>query len=143
MFDATCSGLQHMCAMMRAEEGRYVNLVPSNELSDFYSLVGVIVYRRAYDKIPRHLRTVEEVHRADGTVVYNLAKIPDEELGLLRFFKDGNPFDRKIIKRPGMTYGYGSRSGGWKKTKSGRYCPKGMTAQIVAERSRAVNPGGA
>jgi DNA-directed RNA polymerase len=131
MFDATCSGLQHMCAMMRAEEGRYVNLVPSDELSDFYSLVGATVYRRAYDKIPEHMRAVEEVHRADVTVAYNFPKIPDEQLGLLRFFKDGNPFDRKIIKRPGMTYGYGSRAGGWQKTKRGRYRPKGMTAQIV------------
>src|SRR5262249_3588625 len=26
MFDATCSGLQHICAMMRAPEGRLVNL---------------------------------------------------------------------------------------------------------------------
>ena len=45
MFDATCSGLQHICAMTRAEEGRYVNLVPSNELSDLYSLVGTKVFR--------------------------------------------------------------------------------------------------
>jgi DNA-directed RNA polymerase len=131
MFDATCSGLQHICAMMRAPEGRYVNLVPSNELSDFYSLVGATVYRREYDKIPEHLRTVEETTKADGTIVYKLPEIPNEKLGLLRFFKDGNPFDRKIIKRPGMTYGYGSRPGGWQKTKSGRYRPKGMTEQIV------------
>ena len=131
VFDATCSGLQHICAIMRAPEGRYVNLVPSNELSDFYSLVGATVYRRAYDKIPKHLRAVEETCKADGTIVYEFKQIPDEELGLLRFFKDGNPFDRKIIKRPGMTYGYGSRAGGWEKTKSGRYRPKGMTEQIV------------
>jgi DNA-directed RNA polymerase len=100
VFDATCSGLQHICAMMRAEEGRLVNLVPSNELRDFYSLVGVAVYK----------------------------KRPE----LRHFFKDSNPFDRKIIKRPGMTYGYGSRPGGWKKTKrAGRPKPKGMTEQIV------------
>jgi DNA-directed RNA polymerase len=30
-----------------------------------------------------------------------------------------------------MTYGYGSRPGGWQETKSGRYRPKGMTEQIV------------
>ena len=131
MFDATCSGLQHICAMKRAPEGQYVNLVPSNEMSDFYSLVGATVYDRAYYKIPEHLRTVEETTKADGTIVYKLPEIPNEKLGLLRFFKDGNPFDRKIIKRPGMTYGYGSRPGGWQKTKSGRYRPKGMTEQIV------------
>ena len=157
MFDATCSGLQHICAMMRAPEGRLVNLtkpesgddlvvlhtlegdsidavVEANGPYDFYSLVGATVYRREYDKIPGHLRTVEEAHRAGGTIVYKFPEIPDEELSLLRFFKDGNPFDRKIIKRPGMTYGYGSRAGGWVKPKGARRYrpkPKGMTEQIV------------
>jgi DNA-directed RNA polymerase len=32
VFDATCSGLQHMCAMVRAEEGRHVNLAPYEEV---------------------------------------------------------------------------------------------------------------
>jgi DNA-directed RNA polymerase len=107
---------------MRAPEGRLVNLtkpatggdhvvlhtlegdavdtvVEPDGPYDFYSIVGVVVWR----------------------------KHPE----LRHFFKDGNPFDRKIIKRPGMTYGYGSRSGGWQATKSGRYRPKGMTEQIV------------
>jgi DNA-directed RNA polymerase len=117
--------------MMRAPEGRYVNLVPSKELSDFYNLVGVIVYRREYDKIPEHLRAIDEITKADGSIVYEFKKIPDEKLGLLRLFKDENPFDRKIIKRPGMTYGYGSRAGGWQKSKLDRSRPKGMTEQIV------------
>src|SRR5262249_46643020 len=85
MFDATCSGLQQMCAMLRADEGRLLNPVPSSELADFYSVVGAVVWRKHPEL--RHL------------------------------FKDGNPFDRKIIKRPGMTYGYGSRAGGWQKSK--------------------------
>ena len=38
-FDATCSGLQHLCAMTRADEGRYVNLVPDDEGDDFYRRV--------------------------------------------------------------------------------------------------------
>jgi DNA-directed RNA polymerase, mitochondrial len=38
-FDASCSGLQHLCAMTRADEGRYVNLVPSEEGDDFYRRV--------------------------------------------------------------------------------------------------------
>src|SRR5262249_48238772 len=112
VFDATCSGLQHICAMMRAPEGRYVNLVPSNELSDFYSLVGVTVYRRAYDKIPEHLRSLDDKGFP--------RQIPDTELGLLRFFKDGNPFDRQIIKRPGMTYGYRNQPCRVRETKAGR-----------------------
>jgi len=101
MFDATCSGLQHLCAMLRAEEGRLVNLTKPDGGSpyDFYSLVGAVVWK----------------------------KHPE----LRHFFKGGNPFDRKFIKRPGMTYGYGSKAGGWLETKRGRYRPKGMTEQIV------------
>jgi len=38
-FDGTCSGLQHMCGMMRAEEGRFVNLTPNEESDDFYRRV--------------------------------------------------------------------------------------------------------
>src|SRR5262249_12523495 len=90
MFDATCSGLQHICAMMRAPEGRLVNLtkpegggdrivlhtlegdtidavVEPNAPYDFYSIVGAVVWR----------------------------KNPE----LRHFCKNGSPFDRKIIKR--------------------------------------------
>ena len=38
-FDASCSGLQHLCAMTRADEGRYVNLVPDDDGDDFYRRV--------------------------------------------------------------------------------------------------------
>jgi DNA-directed RNA polymerase len=38
-FDGSCSGLQHLCAMTRAEEGRFVNLTANEEAEDFYSHV--------------------------------------------------------------------------------------------------------
>jgi DNA-directed RNA polymerase len=40
-FDGSCSGLQHMCAMTRAEEGRFVNLMPAEdgEGDDIYKRV--------------------------------------------------------------------------------------------------------
>jgi DNA-directed RNA polymerase len=44
-FDGSCSGLQHLCAMTRAEEGRYVNLVAADNAEDFYSLVAAQVWR--------------------------------------------------------------------------------------------------
>jgi DNA-directed RNA polymerase, mitochondrial len=47
-FDASCSGLQHMCAMTRAEEGRYVNLT-GNEGDDFYRRVAFRVWQTAPD----------------------------------------------------------------------------------------------
>jgi DNA-directed RNA polymerase, mitochondrial len=44
-FDATCSGLQHLCLMTRAEEGRHVNLASSDEPDDFYQRVAYEVWR--------------------------------------------------------------------------------------------------
>ena len=38
-FDGSCSGLQHLCAMTRAEEGRFVNLTAGNEADDLYRRV--------------------------------------------------------------------------------------------------------
>jgi DNA-directed RNA polymerase len=43
--DASCSGLQHLCAMTRAEQGVLVNLTPSREGDDFYSRVASAAYR--------------------------------------------------------------------------------------------------
>jgi len=66
-------------------------------------------------------------------------KVWREHPELRHFFKDGNPFDREIIKRPAMTYGYGSRAGGWQIDKPKKGAPKrrkkskakGMTEQIA------------
>ncbi len=45
-FDASCSGLQHLCAMTRDEEGaRYVNLTPSEAADDFYRRVAFQVFQ--------------------------------------------------------------------------------------------------
>src|SRR5262249_14445690 len=46
-FDATQSGLQHLCAMTRADEGRYVNLAINDEQDDFYARVAFRAYRDA------------------------------------------------------------------------------------------------
>jgi Autographiviridae RNA polymerase len=43
-FDATGSGLQHLCLMTRAEEGRYVNLGPNEEADDFYRRVAYLAW---------------------------------------------------------------------------------------------------
>ena len=123
-FDATCSGLQHMCMMMRAEEGRLVNLTKPESGGDHVTL-------HTLDG-----DTIDAVVEPDGPYdFYSLvgATVWRKRPDLRNFFKDGNPFDRKIIKRPGMTYGYGSRPGGWQKPKRGRGRPKpkGMTEQIV------------
>ena len=50
-FDATCSGLQHLCGMTRALEGLYVNLVPGEEPDDFYRRVAHRVWMAASDDV--------------------------------------------------------------------------------------------
>jgi DNA-directed RNA polymerase len=93
--DATNSGMQHLCAMTRAEEGAYVNLVPSAAGDDLYKRVG-------------------------------------DNLGL----------DRDLVKRPVMTYFYGSRTGGWSKSKrDGKWRSFGVTKQVadvLRERGQSI-----
>jgi DNA-directed RNA polymerase len=111
-YDASCSGLQHLCAMTRAEEGRFVNLTPSEDGDDFYRRVAFRVFQ---------------------------SENPDVEK-----YMDG-PFDRSIVKRPAMSFFYGSRKGGYAKNKSGRFRPYGMTKQIaeVLDERGTSSPNGA
>jgi DNA-directed RNA polymerase, mitochondrial len=44
-FDASCSGLQHLCAMTRADEGRYVNLTADDDGDDIYRRVNFAVWQ--------------------------------------------------------------------------------------------------
>jgi DNA-directed RNA polymerase len=107
--DASCSGLQHLCAMTRAEEGKFVNLTPSREGDDFYTRVAKAAYHAN----------------------------PDVQ-GLM----DGES-DRAIVKRPAMSYFYGSRPGTWTNT-GGRWRPFGMTKQIAdVLKERKQSPQGA
>jgi DNA-directed RNA polymerase len=48
-FDGSCSGLQRLCAMTRAEEGRFVNLTAADEAEDFYTHVARKVYETCAD----------------------------------------------------------------------------------------------
>jgi DNA-directed RNA polymerase len=50
-FDATCSGLQHLCGMTRAIEGLYVNLIPGEEPDDFYRRVAYRVWMGASEDV--------------------------------------------------------------------------------------------
>jgi len=46
-FDCSCSGLQHLCAMTRSDEGERVNLCPSDDPGDIYRDVAQLVAKRA------------------------------------------------------------------------------------------------
>ena len=100
-FDATCSGLQHLCATTRADEGRYVNLTPSAEGDDIYRRVAHGLWKRLGQ------RSDKLIDSLDG------------------------PFDRGLVKRSVMTFFYGSVPGGFVKLKSGKWRPYGMTAQVA------------
>ncbi len=103
-FDASCSGLQHLCAMTRDEEGgRYVNLIATEETDDFN-----VAYQVADDFYRR--------------VAYRVW----ERCGQLE-----HPFDRKRVKQPSMSYFYGARAGGFQKDHAGRWKPYGMTEQVI------------
>jgi hypothetical protein len=109
-FDGTCSGLQHMCGMTRAEEGRFVNLTPSEEErgDDFYQRVAFQTWKKEIYPSISH---------------WGIHCVP------LRFMMA--PFDRGLVKRPAMSYFYGSRPGGFSKPEGyGRWRPYGMTKQI-------------
>ena len=49
-FDGSCSGIQHLCAMMRAPEGSLVNLAPQEAPADIYQTVA--------DKVDSALRVI-------------------------------------------------------------------------------------
>jgi DNA-directed RNA polymerase, mitochondrial len=105
-FDASCSGLQHLCAMTRAEEGgRYVNLIATEESDDFN-----VAYQVADDFYRRVAYRVWQDH---------------PELPL------NSPFNRKPVKQPAMSYFYGARAGGFQKEHSGHWKPYGMTKQVI------------
>src|SRR5208282_925046 len=90
---------QHLCAMTRASEGRFVNLKVGDEADDFYRRVAFAASQ------------VAPILVDDGTLK--------------------GPFDREIVKQPGMSYFYGSRAGGSAKDKKGKWHAYGMTKQVI------------
>ena len=86
-FDGSCSGLQHLCAMMRAPEGSLVNLTPQEAPADIYQTVA----DRVEQRIKGDLKSQDKRKR---------------ELAQMCL---GYGITRKIVKRNVMTYSYGSK----------------------------------
>lgn len=82
-FDGSCSGLQHLCAMTRAEEGSLVNLTPNSLPQDVYETVATQVRARI---------------GADDSAFSRMCL----SYGI----------DRKLVKRNVMTYSYSSKKFG-------------------------------
>jgi DNA-directed RNA polymerase len=115
-FDASCSGLQHLCAITRDEKGgRYVNLTPSEVADDFYRRVAFKTYMAEQSRLDAWCK--------DKTgVSVELAK----RLSFISSMK--TPFDRDPFKQPAMSYFYGARPGGFNKDGEAF----GMTKQVIA-----------
>ncbi len=85
-FDGSCSGLQHLCAMTRAEEGALVNLTPQEVPQDVYQTVAALVQDRVQ----------QDALAGDGLAKRCLA------YGITR----------SVVKRNVMTYSYSSKKFG-------------------------------
>jgi DNA-directed RNA polymerase len=120
-FDASCSGLQHLCAMTRDEKGgRYVNLTPDEVADDFYRRVAFKTYMAEQSRL-------EEWCKDKTGVFVELAK----RLSFTNSMK--TPFDRDRFKQPAMSYFYGARPGGF--NKDGKAF--GMTEQVGGNKKLA------
>ena len=84
-FDGSCSGLQHLCAMTRAEEGALVNLAPNAEPQDVYETVAQV----AREKVTLHLNEPKWAELAKRAIAYGV--------------------NRSLVKRNVMTYSYSSK----------------------------------
>lgn len=82
-WDGSCSGLQHLCGMTRAEEGSFVNLTDNPEPEDVYTIVAT----RAFKAMVEAAEAGDPI--AKRAVAY-----------------DGDR--RKLCKRNTMTYSYSS-----------------------------------
>jgi DNA-directed RNA polymerase len=101
-FDASCSGLQNLCAMVRADEGKYVNLgppppdhcvydvMPGTPLSDTHFVPGKLVYLGPEMSLDIYTLVQAEVH------------VDHPEFGDIV-----HPLERKLAKTPVMTKFYG------------------------------------
>lgn len=87
-FDGSCSGLQHLCAMTRAPEGRLVNLTPSNYPNDIYANVA----EEVRDAVTQDLDNPDKCELAQKWLDYGIG--------------------RSQVKRNVMTYAYSSKEFG-------------------------------
>jgi DNA-directed RNA polymerase, mitochondrial len=87
-FDGSCSGLQHLCAMTRAEEGLLVNLGHTEQPQDVYQVVADI----AAERVKQDLDNAELRFLAERALAHGV--------------------NRSLVKRNVMTYSYSSKKFG-------------------------------
>jgi DNA-directed RNA polymerase, mitochondrial len=121
-FDGSCSGLQHLCAMTRADEGRYVNLVPRQKGSS--QDIG------SSGNHPHSDRSNWQSEEFVADIAQDFYSHVAGEVYLRCGGLMEGPFDRALVKRSVMSFFYGSEPGRFSKNKSGRWVAHGMTKQV-------------
>ena len=86
-WDGSCSGVQHLTAMMRSVEGRYVNLLDSEQPQDLYQAVADVVVEKIKG----------DLNHEDPTIRLIAQRCMDYGIG------------RSDAKRNVMTYAYSSK----------------------------------
>lgn len=97
-FDGSCSGIQHLSCMMRAEEGRYVNLTDNESPEDIYERVAILMKAAIELDLEVNVDELigEEFEKAEKARRY-------AKLALDYGVK------RKLVKRNVMTFPYSSK----------------------------------
>jgi DNA-directed RNA polymerase, mitochondrial len=104
-WDGACNGLQHLCAMTRAPEGRYVNLTSDPTPHDVYQYVADI----AKQLIEDDLNSEELFGKADDNKPERKTVMPLKKLARIAL---AYGVDRKLVKRNVMTFSYSSKEFG-------------------------------
>src|SRR5262249_32746205 len=110
-FDASASGIQHLCAMSRADEGALGNLTPNDIPQDVYQTVYDLVTSKI-EELHENLPLIEPTSRGIKGAAH-VARV-----GVIKHF-----FDRDTLKSVVMTRFYNSE-------------PWGMAQQIINKRER-------
>lgn len=116
--DGSCNGIQHFSAMLRDEQGgRAVNLMPLDTPQDIYaSVLGKVLdllQQDAGDPSKQQSKTQpSSVRVRGGKRIIVQRQVPARGMLAMQWLTSGL-VNRKLCKRPVMTYPYGSRTFGF------------------------------
>jgi DNA-directed RNA polymerase len=104
-WDGACNGLQHLCAMTRAPEGKLVNLTSDPQPYDVYQVVADL----AMELIQNDSDSMEMFGKPDDDKPERKTTATYAKLSKLAL---AHGVDRKLVKRNVMTFSYSSKEFG-------------------------------
>jgi DNA-directed RNA polymerase len=106
-FDGSCNGLQHLCAMTRAEEGKFVNLTDNASPEDIYQMVADAALKSIeadkYSDVLYYAQGPADAPRKANATLGDLAQLA-LSYGV----------NRKLVKRNVLSFAYSSKENGMK-----------------------------